>query len=399
MKIKAVCEATGLTDRTVRFYIEEGLVTPKYQQNYLGRKTFDFSDEDIKTLESIAIFRKYGFSVAEIKEIYEQPENIISMAQQAKKRLEEGIAEDTKKIEILSLINTGRTYTPREFAIFLSLPVEKKTCKAEEKEQESKWKQIVSKKIDILFETGAFFLLFGLLLFFIIRKQYLFPSTPWWGYLQYLLSAICVTVCFVWKKENILKRYILPIIALSLCLVLPVKTFLLDTHSFTDDPDDYRLIDQSHTAFDDDYFYRLFPAKPEGFLLDYHYQGCNWEFPDEIFLEVKIQGEENFQKEIQRLKEWYTSSNEEHKDVKLYGFSEELYGSYQCFVTYYQDKRSLEGYILDELIPYSSLEQYEAYGRCLGFAYDDTRNLLRYFYYHRRGDAATPYHLTANWKP
>jgi hypothetical protein len=202
----------------------------------------------------------------------------------------------------------------------------------------------------------------------------------------------------VLKVENIWKRNVFPVVAALLCWVLPLYTVFPYVHSFTDDPEDYRLIDQSHTAFDDDDFYRLFPAKPEGFLLDYHYQGCKWEFPDEIFAEVWIQGEENFQKEIQRLKEWYMSSNEDHKDVKLYGFSEELYGSYQCFVTYYQDKRSLEGHILDELIPYSSLEQYEAYGYCLGFAYDDTRNLVRYFYYHRRGDADTPYHLTASWK-
>lgn len=34
MKIKAVCEATGLTDRTVRYYIEEGLIAPFYTENY-----------------------------------------------------------------------------------------------------------------------------------------------------------------------------------------------------------------------------------------------------------------------------------------------------------------------------------------------------------------------------
>ena len=39
MKIKAVCEATGLTDRTVRYYIEEELISPVYTENYLGRKT------------------------------------------------------------------------------------------------------------------------------------------------------------------------------------------------------------------------------------------------------------------------------------------------------------------------------------------------------------------------
>ena len=51
MKIKAVCEATGLTDRTVRYYIEEGLLSPKYTENYLGRKNYDFSQQDIKNLK------------------------------------------------------------------------------------------------------------------------------------------------------------------------------------------------------------------------------------------------------------------------------------------------------------------------------------------------------------
>lgn len=46
MKIKQVCEATGLTDRAVRYYIEEGLIAPRYTENYLGRKAFDFSEDD-----------------------------------------------------------------------------------------------------------------------------------------------------------------------------------------------------------------------------------------------------------------------------------------------------------------------------------------------------------------
>ncbi len=398
MKIKAVCEATGLTDRTIRFYIEEGLVTPKYQQNYLGRKTFDFSEEDVKTLESISIFRKYGFSVAEIKEIYRQPENIISMAQQAKDRLEAGIAEDTQKIEILSLINTSRTYSPREFAIFLSLPIEENPPE-EKEEQESTWKRALRDKINFFIESGLLYLTGTFVLLYYCRSKYLFPSAPWWCYLPLLAATICTIVRIRWKADNYFRNNILLGFILIFCAVGLQYVFLPNILSYTDDADNYRLIDKEHSAFDDDDFYRLFPTKPEDSLLDYHYQGCKWEFPDEIFAEVKIQGEESFQKEIQRLKEWYMSRNEEHKDVKLYGFSEEIYGSVQCFVTYYQDTRSLDGQILDELIPYTSLEQFEAYGYCLGFAYDDTRNLVRYFYYHRRGDAATPYHLTVNWKP
>jgi len=43
MKIKAVCERTGLTDRTIRYYIEEGLLSPSFNENYIGRKSFDFT--------------------------------------------------------------------------------------------------------------------------------------------------------------------------------------------------------------------------------------------------------------------------------------------------------------------------------------------------------------------
>ena len=68
MKMKAVCEATGLTDRTVRYYIDENLISPLYTENYLGRKTFDFSDADIQQLKDIAVLRKFGFSIGEIRQ-------------------------------------------------------------------------------------------------------------------------------------------------------------------------------------------------------------------------------------------------------------------------------------------------------------------------------------------
>ena len=67
MKIKAVCEQTGLTDRTIRYYIEEGLISPFYTENYLGRKNFNFSEADVAMLKDIAILRKFGFSIAEIE--------------------------------------------------------------------------------------------------------------------------------------------------------------------------------------------------------------------------------------------------------------------------------------------------------------------------------------------
>ncbi len=67
MKMKEIYLATGLTDRTVRYYIEEGLVFPNYTENYLGRNTFDFSTEDTRDLQGISILRKFG-SIREIRD-------------------------------------------------------------------------------------------------------------------------------------------------------------------------------------------------------------------------------------------------------------------------------------------------------------------------------------------
>ena len=45
MKIKTVCERTGLSDRAIRLYIENGLLAPDKTENYTGRRSFDFSED------------------------------------------------------------------------------------------------------------------------------------------------------------------------------------------------------------------------------------------------------------------------------------------------------------------------------------------------------------------
>ncbi|MBE5787846.1 MAG: MerR family transcriptional regulator [Clostridiales bacterium] len=73
MKIKQVCDLTGLTDRAVRYYIEEGLISPQYTENYLGRKSYRFSQQDVLCLQDIGTLRKFGFSIEEIRRIQHSP--------------------------------------------------------------------------------------------------------------------------------------------------------------------------------------------------------------------------------------------------------------------------------------------------------------------------------------
>lgn len=75
MKIKKVCEITGLTERTIRFYIERGLIQPSASEMN-GRVYHEYSIEDIAKIEQIAILRKVGFSITEISEMKTEPQKI-----------------------------------------------------------------------------------------------------------------------------------------------------------------------------------------------------------------------------------------------------------------------------------------------------------------------------------
>lgn len=66
MKMKDVCKATGLSERAVRFYVQEQLVIPQSQRRS-GRTWLDFSEEDVKRLRAIAVLRKAGFTIEEIR--------------------------------------------------------------------------------------------------------------------------------------------------------------------------------------------------------------------------------------------------------------------------------------------------------------------------------------------
>ncbi len=122
MKMKAVCEATGLTDRTVRYYIEEGLVSPTFTENYLGRKLFDFSESDIRALNDIAVLRKFGFSILEIKEMLACPDEIPRIVNGLRERKQAHIDEETELLKALCQVNIARSYTVPELADSLSEP-------------------------------------------------------------------------------------------------------------------------------------------------------------------------------------------------------------------------------------------------------------------------------------
>ena len=75
MLIHKVAKSCNLTKKAVEYYVEQGLVCPNMLEN--GYR--DFSKQDVETLKQIALYRKLGFSILEIKEVMASPENIKSI--------------------------------------------------------------------------------------------------------------------------------------------------------------------------------------------------------------------------------------------------------------------------------------------------------------------------------
>ena len=81
MKLKEVCEATGLTRKTIRLYEEKGLLVPQKEARN-GREYREYSQEDVETLREIATLRRAWFTMDEISRMQQDPETIREIFQQ-----------------------------------------------------------------------------------------------------------------------------------------------------------------------------------------------------------------------------------------------------------------------------------------------------------------------------
>lgn len=98
MKMKEVTEQTGLTERTVRYYMEKGLIAPHGQWRN-GREYTEFDETDIARLKAVATLRELGFSVEAIRSMQAEPgliPQIVAERRQAAES-ESKIAAHTKR--------------------------------------------------------------------------------------------------------------------------------------------------------------------------------------------------------------------------------------------------------------------------------------------------------------
>lgn len=400
MKIKSVCELTGLTDRTIRYYIEEKLISPVYTENYLGRKTYNFSEKDIKDLNDIAVLRKFDFTLEEIKSVINDAEASKEILSNVKGRTAQAVLDGQSKLSVLSQISTEKTYTVAELAEELSkasvdLPEHKETIKS------SIVKTVLSiLKTIVIFAIVWLPIVLSLFVVTISLNDYHYPVFEPTMIALTIVSFLPSIAVLIFSKTKLKWKKIAQRILLVFCILsIPVSFFMsfgIVSRSQTTDFRDYRDFDADCLANRNVVFQELFPNWPHYFenvkqadgsyktvYLDSHYyynyhQGFDYTY--DIYAEWPL-SEDEYTKEVKRATAVFTK-NIENK-IYNYKFVELIKGDYNCLVLYSGDepfKKATDNY--DYII----------------FAYNDKIQTVRYICCDSLENGADqPYYLELDW--
>ena len=103
MKLKELCQRTGLSRKTVRLYEEEELLVP-HKEARNGREYREYTEEDVQTLLVVASLRKAWFTMEEIRRMQQDPAAIAEILPQyrewlyAQKRQLDGLIAAADKL-------------------------------------------------------------------------------------------------------------------------------------------------------------------------------------------------------------------------------------------------------------------------------------------------------------
>ena len=100
MKMKEVCALTGLSERAIRLYCEEGLLVPE-KSEVRGRVYLEFSDAHVDELRQIADLRAVGFSIEEIRVMKNEPHLIGSTVHGLRERILREQGESARVLDLL----------------------------------------------------------------------------------------------------------------------------------------------------------------------------------------------------------------------------------------------------------------------------------------------------------
>lgn len=408
MKIKEVCEQTKLTSRTVRLYIEEKLIFPNYSENYLGRKSFDFSDNDVQSLLDIATLRKFGFTIAEIRKIIETKSNSVFIIKEICNRKENTIKDETEMLSALSQLNDGEYYTIEEIANALNFCNETPDLPKDDTESTfllllKNPKQLIKKIFNII-DKVLLFASFVVSIYFIIYyfsewKYPHFTNIPK-GMLCLLLTAMpAIIILLLWicikvrtRKQVFGIGWVSSIIMFISLLPICVIGLIRPVESMTTDMSNYREIDE--TFINENSFYNeLFPTRPEGAVKEnnrfiypnsnYYYRcKATFDYTVDIYAEWSLNKKE-FNEEVDRVTKLYSAYEMLEVDNTDYHYTKIKNGDFTCLIRY------------DAETPF--IQEKDDYSYFI-FAYDKEHLRVRYILCHSdENGAEQPYYLQLDW--
>ena len=410
MKIKEVIAATGLTDRAIRLYIENGLVTPENQKSHNGRNNYNFTQADVECFDQIALLRKADFSLEQIKTLKSGGESAkeVLIAYLATKK--ESVVTGQKIVDALKDIPQQEIVTidyvcEKIKASFENTPLPDADRKATKGELLEKWLMRIPAIIFL-----AFWGLFGLGVWLTYREDFVFPRyyTNPINYIgtAYILIPVlaAIIVLFLYRKYVLLpekrkKRRWIAGIALAIALLVCVQPIgmasimlMPPVYSETDDPENYLSLGRYARAYGDD-IYKLFPANiprsaiaedsrwypPDKFLKTTKYYYYFQEVIDpsfQIYAEW-ILPEDEFAEELNRVRNYYP--DDANQQVQ--------WGNWVCMS------------FTDDTLDFDEAKDKIDYYYLL-FAYNEKTGGVRYIASYSKdcGREEDPYFLALEWK-
>lgn len=404
MKIKAVCEITGLTDRTIRYYIEEKLIFPNYTENYLGRKTFNFAEKDIDELNNIATLRKFDFTIQEIRKLLTDVNNSSHVIESVKTRTQNSVDEGQARLWALESLNTHKLYTMKELAEHLS------SYSADTSVPNEHHKRRIGKVILAVLKTALTFIVvwlpiaLGLTVFVLRYSVFAYPCMYKGAdvYILFFIALLPSISVLVLSKIEFPKKKIFKGIMLVLCILNLSLSFFcpigMISHSETTDIRNYRHFDVDCTFDQSTQFNDLFPYSanywdvidyPDGsqekIYLDarYYYRYISFfDYTYDVYAEWPLEKDE-FYKEVDRVKKLF--KDWESQDNEYYNYPVIQKGNYTCLFCHYK---------YDDEPFTKATDNYSYYI----FAYDETNLKVRYICCTSLENGADqPYYLELEW--
>ena len=403
MRIKEVSEQINLTIRTIRLYIEEKLISPQYSENYLGRRSYNFSHEDVTQLSDIATLRKFGFTISEIRRIIEVKDSSIQIIGNVCSRKMAKIQDESKTLCVLSLLNNGKSYSVGEIAKVLNSGKEKRAMSKDT--AISKILRLLKsflKTVLLVADNGLYFLalgfaVFGIIYFFAEWKYPHFSNVPFGLFCLFLTSipTLIIISLYIWSKYITKKNIVGLGIACSFLLIvwlLPLTfvNLIRPVESFTTDMNNYRQIDK---AYRNSFYNELFPLMPKGAVKkdgervsqnsNYYYRcGAVFDYTTDIYAEWSL-SEDEFEEELNRVNKLYSAYKIIDSDKANYEYAEIQQDNFTCLIRYSGET------------PFHQVEDDYDY---FIFAYDEITMRVRYIVCSSgENGAEQPYYLQLDW--